>query len=206
MAPLRLAIVAPSGSGKSTTADFIVQRCLMHQKSARIIKLAEPLYRLQREFYTTAGENIETYQQNQKLLEDIATHLRAIRPTSLVDNFTARLVTCDDDVIINDDLRDPEIDLPMLRCLGFQILRVSASNHCIASRLDQRGDLQTQRSSVLDQTVQRIRPDHVLVNCGCDLQSYREDVFDFTDFLLREASELPVAPMKPLPLRQVATN
>lgn len=199
MAQLRLAIVAPSGSGKSTTAEFIVQRCRQLGKSARVLKLAEPLYRLQKAFYTTAGQDIDTYQQNQKLLEDIATHLRTIRPTSLVDDFVGRLSDCADDVIINDDLRDPDVDLPVLRDLGFQILRVSADDRAIAARLDRRKDLQTQRKSKVDQNVLRIRPDHVIVNCGSNLQKCQEDVFAFTDFVLEHATR----PIPPLPPRQV---
>ncbi len=200
MSALHLAIVAPSGSGKSTTAGFIVQRCRQRGHMARVLKLAEPLYQLQRAFYEAAGQKIEVYQQNQKLLEDIATHLRAIRPTALVDDFARRLRACDETVIINDDLRDPDVDLPKLRDLGFRILRVSADEPAIAARLDQRGDLQTQRASRVDQTVQRIRPDHVLVNCGTDLQAYQQDVFAFTDFLLEEAARRAPAP----PLSQIA--
>ncbi|WP_227270860.1 hypothetical protein [Roseobacter weihaiensis] len=203
MSQMRLAIVAPSGSGKSTTAGFIEMRCRQLGKSARILKLADPLYRLQQQFYATAGQHIETYQQNQKLLEDIAMHLRSICPTSIVDDFVKRLSECVEDVIVNDDLRDPDVDLPVLRRLGFKILRVSADAGSIAARLDQRQDLQTQRTSTVDQTAMRIRPDHVLVNCGTSLQNYAADVFAFTDTLLQEASGDTSRPFVSPPLRQV---
>lgn len=195
---LRLSLVAPSGSGKSSTAAFMLERCAALGLRARIVKLAEPLYALQQQFYRVAGIDIDRFAQNQKLLEDIATHLRAIRPDVLVRDFFRRLESDDADVVINDDLRDMNTDLPALRRAGFVTVRISATREVAARRLGLRRDLQTQRDSRLDAAVLGIMPDHVLVNDGDDLQDYRRRVHAFFDLMLSERIDAPFAAEVPL--------
>jgi hypothetical protein len=181
---LRVSLIAPSGSGKSTTAAFMLERCGMLGLPSRIVKLAAPLYRLQQQFYRVAGIDIDPGAQNQKLLEDIATHLRTIRSDALVRDFLGRLSAEASDVVINDDLRDMETDLPALQQAGFIVVRVSASPGVIAKRLDARRDLQTQRVSRLDVPMLAHRPDHVIVNDGDDIDAYRMRVYAVLDLLL----------------------
>jgi hypothetical protein len=185
---LRLSLVAPSGSGKSSTANFMVERCDERGLRARIIKLAEPLYAIQQHFYRVARIEIDRFAQNQRLLEDIARHLRSIRPDVLVQDFLSRLDCDDADVVINDDLRDMETDLPLLRRAGFVTVRISAVPEAIERRLVQRRDLQTQRNSRLDAPLLAVTPDHVLVNDGDDLKNYRRRVHAFIDLMLAERS------------------
>jgi hypothetical protein len=181
---LRVSLIAPSGSGKSTTAAFMLERCSMLGLSSRLVKLAAPLYRLQQQFYRVAGIDIAPGAQNQKLLEDIASHLRIIRSDALVRDFLDRLSAEASDVVINDDLRDMETDLPALQQAGFIVVRVSASPDVIAKRLDARRDLQTQRVSKLDVPMLAHRPDHVIVNDGDDIDAYRMRVYAVLDLLL----------------------
>jgi cytidine deaminase len=183
-AVLRVSLVAPSGSGKSSTALFMLERCAVLGLSARIVKLAGPLYHIQQQFYRVAGVDIDPFAQNQKLLEDIATHLRSIRRDAIAHDFLNRLATEPADVVINDDLRDMETDLPALRKAGFVTVRVSASAEVIDRRLDTRRDLQTQRASALDAPMLAHRPDHVVVNDGDDLEAYRKKVYAFLDLML----------------------
>jgi hypothetical protein len=181
---LRVSLVAPSGSGKSSTASFMLARCAVLGLSARIVKLAAPLYHIQQQFYRVAGIDIDPSAQNQKLLEDIATHLRSIRRDALVHDFLNRLAVEPTDVVINDDLRDMETDLPALRKARFVTVRVSASAEVIDRRLETRRDLQTQRVSALNIPMLAHRPDHVIVNDGDDLEAYRKKVYAFFDLLL----------------------
>jgi hypothetical protein len=176
----------------------MLERCAALGLRARIVKLAEPLYALQLQFYRVAGIDIDRFAQNQKLLEDIATHLRAIRPDVLVRDFFRRLEADDADVVINDDLRDMNTDLPALRRAGFVTVRISATREVAARRLGLRRDLQTQRDSRLDAAVLGIMPDHVLVNDGDDLPDYRRRVHAFLDLMLSERIDAPFAAEVPL--------
>jgi hypothetical protein len=194
---VRVSLVAPSGSGKSSTAAFMLERCAMLGLSARVVKLATPLYLLQQQFYRVAGIEIDPFAQNQRLLESIAVNLRAIRRDALVRDFLRRLEAETSDVIINDDLRDVETDLPALREAGFIIVRVSASPAAITRRLDARRDLHTERFSALDAPLLAHRPDHVIVNDGDDLDAYRYRVHAVLDLLLASYNEAT----RPLPRR-----
>jgi len=186
---LRISLVAPSGSGKSSTAAFMLERCAMLGLSARVVKLAEPLYDLQRRFYAVAGIDIPDKAQNQRLMEAIATHLRLITPDALVRDFLRRLHAEHTDVVINDDLRDMATDLPALRREGFVTVRVSADPTVIRSRLAIRQDLQIETASPLDRAVLSETPDYVIVNTGDDIDAYRRQVHRFVDLMIAERAD-----------------
>ena len=190
MTVLRLSLVAPSGSGKSSTASFMLARARAYGFSARIVKLASPLYDLQRRYYEIAGEPIAAGAQNQPLLEQIARDLRAIRADALVHDFFARLADTDADIVINDDLRDMDVDLPALRARGFRTVRVMARQEVRARRLKHRGDLRTLLNSPLDAPLVAHEPDYVIENNGDDLAAYERTVAGFIDGLL---ATLPAA-------------
>jgi hypothetical protein len=187
---LRLSLVAPSGSGKSSTAAFMLERAAAHGLTARTVKLAQPLYELQKRYYDVAGIDIAEDAQNQVLMQAIATQLRSLRPDALARDFLRRLHAEPADVVINDDLRDMETDLPVLRREGFVTVRISADPDIIERRLNARCDLRTARKSHLDVAVLAETPDHVLVNNGSDLDAYRSRVHCFIDLLLRERMKI----------------
>jgi adenylate kinase family enzyme len=184
-----ISLIAPSGSGKSTTARLIVEHLTRLGVNARIIKLAQPLYELQQRFYEAAGLSIDPFAQNQKLLEDIARHLRSLRPDSLVRRFFESANKAPNDIVVNDDLRDVDTDLPALVNAGFVIVRISASEKTIARRLDARNDLQTQRNSALNAVIRKIEARYVLVNDDDNIESYRERVNAFVEGLLWPAKQ-----------------
>lgn len=161
---LRIAVIGHSGCGKSTTAglvaDFAARSGLRHA----VVKLAAPLYDLQAAVYRRAGVALAPGAQDQVLLEALADALRRIRPDSLVADFTARMAAVDADVVINDDLRDPEVDAPALRALGFRVVRVTADPATQAARLAARDDLT--RSDRSTAGLDRIEADAVLDNSG----------------------------------------
>lgn len=163
---LCLCLVAPSGSGKSTTAQLIRNWLLARGRSVEVVKLAEPLYRLQAMFYAEAGVRLSPETQDQKLLESVATHLRAIHARALADGFLRRLEASRADVVINDDLRDDRVDWPALREAGFLVVKVAARAEVRAQRLAERQDLSIVKDSPLDLQMARIEADYVLTNNG----------------------------------------
>ncbi|MES2743615.1 MAG: dephospho-CoA kinase [Pseudomonadota bacterium] len=160
----RLSLVAPSGSGKSTLAGMLKQQFESMGLTVAVLKLAQPLYEIQASFYEKSLVDVAKDKQNQRLLEIIATEMRRIDPYSLINNFQQRLDACQADVIINDDLRDDQIDWPHLQRQGFKILRIVASGEKRAGYLNARGDLSIVKNSNLNQQIACIRADLVLVN------------------------------------------
>jgi energy-coupling factor transporter ATP-binding protein EcfA2 len=140
---LKIAIYGHSGSGKSTTAG-IMKGCLeKERKNVEILKLAYPLYYIQSIFYKTAGKEIEFYNQDQVLLEDIAGQLRKISPYALINDFNTRLnlLPAGTDVVINDDVREYDHDYPGLKKLGFIFFKVFCDEEIRIERLKKRGDI-----------------------------------------------------------------
>ncbi len=166
---IRLAIVGPSGSGKSTVADGLIKAFGGLELSCGVYKLARPLYQLQQAFYDVVGIALAPGAQDQVLLETIARRLRAISPTSLVNDLTRRLDNARENVVINDDLRDDETDWPQLKQLGFNIVRVVAPEAVRLSRLQNRADISRVEHSELDLQIARIVPDFLIPNVTDDV-------------------------------------
>lgn len=158
------ALVAPSGSGKSTATRFLREGFEASGLRVAVLKLAEPLYRLQREFYRCAGHEIDLYAQDQPLLESIAAQLRALSPRALVDDLLRRLEASDADVVINDDLRDPHVDWPAMRQAGFRVVGIAVDERIRRERLLRRRDLASSADSRASQEIGLIRHDIVLDN------------------------------------------
>lgn len=189
---LRLCLVAPSGSGKSTTAQLIRDWLHVRGHSVEVVKLAEPLYRIQAMFYAEAGIRLTPETQDQKLLESVATHLRAIHARALADGFLRRLAASRADVVINDDLRDDRVDWPALREAGFRVVKVAARAEVRAQRLDERRDLSVVKDSPLDLQMARIEADYVLTNNG-SLAALEAQVDGLCRLLLDERAGAVVA-------------
>lgn len=164
LSQVRLALVAPSGAGKSTTARLLQQYFETADISVEVVKLAEPLYELQRAFYQQSCLAISEGAQNQQLLECIAQQLRALDSRSMVMNFAKRLACCEADVVINDDLRDDATDWPYLHDQGFQVIKIFTDASLRQSRLGKRGDVNVVADSVLDLQMRRIAADYALPN------------------------------------------
>jgi hypothetical protein len=134
--------------------------------SVTILKLAKPLYHLQQEFYRIAGISIQEHDQDQVLLEMIASQLRRISSTSLIDDFSRRLAETSSDVIINDDLRDPHIDYPALKNMAFKFMRIHCPEPIRQKRLYRRGDLSMVVHSTTSAGIDLISPDWIIENVG----------------------------------------
>jgi AAA domain len=160
------AVVAPSGSGKSTATRFLREEFEAGGLRVEVIKLAEPLYRLQRDFYASAGQEIDHYAQDQPLLEAIAAHLRRLSPTALVDDLMRRVDATDADVVINDDLRDPHVDWPAMRLAGFRVVGVAVDETIRRKRLARRKDLATAADPPASRELALIPREIVIYNNG----------------------------------------
>lgn len=172
---LRLALVASSGSGKSTTAMLLKQAFSRKGFSVGIEKLAQPLYNLQRAYFSEMAQAIAEDAQHQLLMENIASNLRMLNPRSLIDHLFARLQENQADVVLTDDLRDKETDWPALVGQGYTVIRVRCDEAIRLQRLNVRQDMQTQLTSALDEDINAIDSDYTLYNNG-DLQQLEEAV------------------------------
>jgi hypothetical protein len=102
------------------------------------------LYRLQSDIYGLVGRSIGSGQQDQALLRDLARHLRRIKPSYLADDFLGRVELAATDgahVVINDDLKDTDVDYPLLVQHGFQFLRITCPDELRSQRLASRADI-----------------------------------------------------------------
>ncbi|MBV6751318.1 AAA family ATPase [Pseudomonas chlororaphis] len=180
----RICLVGPSGSGKSTVASLIKQKAEQQGKTVGVLKLAEPLYKIQEMFYRESGVNISAYRQDQQLLEKIAVEMRTISPASLIDNFLGRLAVNSQSLLINDDLRDHHVDWPRMVAAGFIVVRVATDPSIRRTRLNSRGDMTRVEKSPLDQQIAFINSAFVLVNNG-DLNELDIQVNGLMPYLLR---------------------
>lgn len=162
----RISLVAPSGTGKSTVAGMMRDIFERSGRTVEILKLAAPLYQLQADVYRECGVIMRPNQQDQHLLEVIATEMRRISSESLVHNFSNRLAATDCDIVLNDDLRDNQTDWPWLKKNGFTVIRVIADKSLCNKRLQSRGDLTLVNNSPLNVQISRIKEDYTLINDG----------------------------------------
>ncbi|MHA3947376.1 alkaline phosphatase family protein [Cellulomonas bogoriensis] len=178
---LRLCVTGLSGAGKSTFVAIAREVCAARGLSVEHVRLAEPLYRLQQEVRTTAGVGARAAQQDQLLMESLAQQLRRLNPRALVEPVAARVRHSTADVVLNDDLRDPDVDAVELRRLGFVVVRVEAPDELRRARLERRGDVSTSDAST--QGLRRLSADHTIRN-DASPERYRRDVTQLVEVLL----------------------
>ena len=181
----RIAIVGPSGSGKSTFADSLSAHLAQRGRPVERLKLAAPLYEIQRAFYRESGISISENSQDQILLEEIAKCMRRISPYSIVNNFESRLGYISQSFIINDDLRDYTTDYFRIKDLGFTVARVVTKEKNRVSRLEAREDISTVIHSKLDQEIAQTKADIIIPN-DADLASFLLFSHALGDLLLKD--------------------
>jgi cytidine deaminase len=169
----KVCLVAPSGAGKSTAASHLVESFRKRGLSARIYKLAEPLYDLQSQVYARARRPIERHRQDHRLLELIADEMRRINPTSILEDFMERVAAAPEQVVVNDDLRDLDTDYAALREAGFVFIKITASARVRARRMNRRDDLLSHFESKLDRDLRAMDPDFLVVNETDHLGAYQ---------------------------------
>lgn len=163
---MRIVLFGRSGSGKSTCASIIREISAAEGLTYERIGLAEPLYWLQRQVYDVAGVPIAEHDQDQLLLEALASQLRRINEQVLVNHLRRRLATVNADVVINDDLRDPYVDAPALREAKFTFIRVACSPELRSARLAARMNLTVDDAEPSAAHLDLIEPDLTIRNDG----------------------------------------
>lgn len=138
--PRKLALYGLAGSGKSTVAASLKTELEERGYSVQVIKLAEPLYRIQSHIYATAGKSIGMWDHDNDVLRTTATWLRRINPDYMADDFVARVEASTACVVINDDMRDTAVDYPRLAGDGFSFVQITCTDDVRAQRLEARGD------------------------------------------------------------------
>ncbi|MGW2652097.1 hypothetical protein ACWC1D_00320 [Streptomyces sp. NPDC001478] len=141
---VRFALFGKPGAGKSTFAGLLRQECSASGRSLRIVKIAGPLYELQRTVYEAAGVSAPAAGvQDGQLLNALGAHLRRINPTCLTDAFAARVAAvhgeAPDAVVVCDDMRGP--DAAALVGMGFRLVEITAPDEVRTARKARRGDL-----------------------------------------------------------------
>ena len=132
-------------------------------------------------FYKVAGKDIDFYDQNQSLLEDIADNLRKINSNSLVDYFDRRLKQTKSQVVINDDVRDTKNDFPYLKKAGFKLIRIECDEQLRIRRLQERNDLNMVVNSKTTQDIDSVEPDHVINTSTTTLEELKQNVYNYLE-------------------------
>lgn len=171
---IKISVIGKSGVGKSTFSELAQKFFEEKGCCTEIIKLSEPLYTLQHQFYEFSDCDITGKSfQDQILMENIANILRGLNPYSLVSHFSKRMNRIDCEVIINDDLRDPYIDGKYFLDNQFSIIRIEADESIRLSRLKNRNDIS--RSDKSSENINLIPTNFIIKNNG-DLTMYKQKV------------------------------
>lgn len=185
---IKIAVYGLSGAGKSSTAKLIQKYYKDKNIDTKVLKLAYPLYEIQKIFYDTAGKDIDFYAQDQILLESIASNLRKISESSLVDNFMERLRKCTAAVVINDDIRDYKTDYPVLKKEGFRFIKIFCDETVRVNRLMNRKDLSVNIESSTTNDLDRFEPDFSIDTSSSELEILEANVYRILDKLDRGMS------------------
>jgi hypothetical protein len=174
----KLALCGAPGAGKSTTSGLLIEELAACGIPSLVLKLAEPLYQVQRLIYTFVGRSLpEPYRQDGELLNFLGSYLRRLRSDFLTEDFAARVRTMTAEqpgtALICDDLRAP--DVAAVTGLGFQTVLIAAPDEVRRARRRTRGDLSEGSESHATEVPIMIEPDHILPNDG-DLALLRERV------------------------------
>ena len=165
---IKLAFYGLSGSGKSSAAKITKEYFNERSMSVEIIKLAYPIYKLQEQFYLTANLTIDPDDQDQILMENIAANLRRINSNSLVDSFDQRLKNSLTDVIVNDDVRDYEVDYKYLKNNQFTFIRIVCDENIRIQRLNTRSDISFVKESSTTKDIDKFEPDIIIDTTNTD--------------------------------------
>jgi dephospho-CoA kinase len=146
--PVLLALSGPSGAGKSTFATLLARQLRRRKYRVVILRIAEPLYAVQRTIYRLAGRPTKSAKfQDTRLLSFLGGHFRKIKKDSLLEAFALKVKEqkrrlCSSgtqlSAIICSDARRP--DLERLQQMGFVMIHIDAPHRAIVERIEKRDD------------------------------------------------------------------
>ena len=116
---LKICFLAPSEYGKNTAIILLKQKFKLKN-----IKLATPLYRMQKSFYKTIKTKM-TGEQDGELLQFLGNKIRKENPNYITNLFIKKMLKLRKykGIITNDDCRTPDYDT--LKNLGFIFIKIN---------------------------------------------------------------------------------
>jgi hypothetical protein len=141
-AAIKLSFLAPSGFGKTTAAQILGSLF-----GSTNVRLAEPLYALQKAFYSFIGEEIGD-KQDGELLQFLGSKIQKQKPDFLASRFFEHVATLGlhqrVSIISNDDCRPH--NYPYLKAWGFKFICINGFCHTRADKspIDPSSDLEWQ--------------------------------------------------------------
>lgn len=114
---MRISFLAPSGYGKTTAINILKK----HYELTNI-RIADPLYELQQNFYKQIQLNIGD-KQDGELLQFFGRKVRKESPSYLLEEFRKK-VESTDLIVSNDDCRP--FDYEFLKALGFVFIKINS--------------------------------------------------------------------------------
>ena len=173
----KLGLLGTTGVGKDTFVQ-IVKRRFSHL-NIQMIRLADPLYAVQKFIYAACGTKKEEHIQDGELLNFLGHHMRKINPDVLKEPFERAIQNSipSFDLIICSDVRP--VDVGFVREQGFQIVHISADPKIALERRKKRGDL-TLASSLhsTERGLDRSLFDHEISNNGT-IELFEESILSF---------------------------
>jgi len=114
---MKISFIAPNFYGKSTAVE-IVQKHFCSKN----VKIAQPLYELQKHFYNFIERDIGDTQDGE-LLQFLGIKIRKENPTFLLDTFYKNVMSIKSNIITNDDCRP--LDYEFLKQMGFIFIKIN---------------------------------------------------------------------------------
>jgi cytidine deaminase len=171
----RIAFAGLPGAGKSTSATILRDLLGDLGRTVETVKVAAPLYDVQRHFYARIGFDQTDGHQDGRLLNFLGSHFREVSPDFLHADFAQRCTAAlcaGTDVVICDDARPADLD--GLAKLGFSVVHVTAPESIRRERKAKRADLVAGNDAHPTEAGEVVG-DHQLDNSG-DLTSLRAAV------------------------------
>jgi len=135
----KLALLGGTGVGKDTFVQIF--RKNFPRVSCQLIRLAEPLYEVQRFIYKTCSKEILGDVQDGILLNFLGKHMRSINSNVLLDRFAQSVQELESrvDMILCSDVRP--VDVQFVKKMGFTVVYITADPQLTLERRKKRGDL-----------------------------------------------------------------
>ena len=179
----KLALLGGPGVGKDTFVQIF--RKHFPSVSYRQIRLAEPLYEVQRYIYKLCGQEIADGVQDGVLLNFLGKHMRGSNSNVLLDRFAQNVAEIGDEVelILCSDLRPK--DALFVKEMGFVVVHIVAEASLALERRKKRGDLSLGSSShETEAGIAANLYDVQLANHGT-LEEYEKSVVEFLNEFTR---------------------
>ncbi len=135
----KLGLLGGAGVGKDTFVQIV--RTHFSHLNIQLIRLADPLYAVQKYVYEACGKEKEEHIQDGELLNFLGSHMRKINPDVLKEPFerAVKEIVSSMDLVICSDVRPK--DVGFVREQGFHIVHISTDPKIALQRREKRGDL-----------------------------------------------------------------